>query len=46
MVHARDEQEVQEISRGLEAAWSAGRVKLTPGRGPLLAGALLQEPGA
>jgi diguanylate cyclase (GGDEF)-like protein len=42
MVHARDEQELQEISRSLEAAWGAGRVKLTPLRGPMQAGAMLE----
>jgi diguanylate cyclase (GGDEF)-like protein len=46
LVHARDEQELQDISRALEAAWSAGRVKLTPLRGPMQAGAAVQEPVA
>jgi diguanylate cyclase (GGDEF)-like protein len=43
LLHARDEQELQEISRGLEAAWGAGRVKLTPLRGPLQTAADPQE---
>jgi diguanylate cyclase (GGDEF)-like protein len=42
LLHARDEQELQEISRGLEAAWSAGRVKLTPLRGPVQAGVAVE----
>jgi diguanylate cyclase (GGDEF)-like protein len=42
LLHARDEQELQEISRGLEAAWGAGRVKLTPLRGPMQAGAAVE----
>ena len=46
LLHARDEDELQEISRGLEAAWGAGRVKLTPLRGPMQASAVLQEPVA
>ena len=46
LLHARDEQELQEISRGLEAAWSAGRVKLMPLRGPMQAAGLQQEPVA
>ena len=46
LLHARDEQELQDISRGLEAAWAAGRVKLTPLRGPMQAGAAMQEPVA
>ncbi len=46
LLHARDEQELQDISHGLEAAWAAGRVKLTPLRGPMQAGAALQEPVA
>jgi diguanylate cyclase (GGDEF)-like protein len=46
LLHARDEQELQEISRGLEAAWSAGRVKLMPLRGPMQAAGMLQEPVA
>jgi diguanylate cyclase (GGDEF)-like protein len=44
LLHARDEQELQAISHGLEAAWAAGRVKLTPLRGPMQPGAVLQEP--
>ncbi|MBI5259353.1 MAG: GGDEF domain-containing protein [Burkholderiales bacterium] len=34
LLHAHTEQELVLISRGLEAAWSDGRVKLTPLRGP------------
>ncbi|HSW05356.1 diguanylate cyclase [Aquabacterium sp.] len=37
LLHARDASELVQISRGLEAAWSEGRVKLTPLRGPALA---------
>jgi len=44
LLHARDEDELQEISRGLEAAWGAGRVKLTPLRGPMQAMTALREP--
>ncbi|WP_395701068.1 diguanylate cyclase [Aquabacterium sp.] len=40
LVHAQDETELVQISRGLEAAWSAGRVKLTPLRGPAVEPAL------
>lgn len=43
-VHARDEHELVQISRGLEAAWGEGRVKLTPLRGPAQAADALQEP--
>jgi diguanylate cyclase (GGDEF)-like protein len=45
LLHARDESELVQISRGLEAAWRQGRVKLTPLRGPLKA-AVLQVPVA
>ncbi len=44
LVHAQDETELVQISRGLEAAWSAGRVKLTPLRGPVLE-PVLDAPG-
>ncbi len=37
-VHARDEGELAQISRGLEEAWSAGLVHLTPLTGPVPAG--------
>lgn len=37
-VHARDERELAQISRGLEEAWSAGLVHLTPLSGPVPAG--------
>ncbi|MBI3368095.1 MAG: GGDEF domain-containing protein, partial [Burkholderiales bacterium] len=33
-LHAQDSTELAEISRGLEAAWAAGRVALTPLSGP------------
>ncbi|WP_284618344.1 GGDEF domain-containing protein [Aquabacterium humicola] len=47
LLHARDETELVQISRGLEAAWTDGRVKLTPLRGPSQAGATAaQEPVA
>jgi diguanylate cyclase (GGDEF)-like protein len=47
LLHARDETELVQISRGLEAAWTDGRVKLTPLRGPSLAAApAAQEPVA
>ncbi len=36
-VHARDETELVQISRGIEQAWSEGRVKLTPLHGPVVA---------
>ena len=46
LLHADDEQELQDISRDLEAGWRAGRVKLVPLRGPVQAAGLLQEPVA
>jgi diguanylate cyclase (GGDEF)-like protein len=33
-LHARDQAELAQISRGLEAAWHEGRVQLTAARGP------------
>ncbi|WP_173125833.1 diguanylate cyclase [Pseudaquabacterium terrae] len=39
LLHARDETELVQISRGLEEAWTDGRVKLTPLRGPSQAAA-------
>lgn len=43
LLHARDESELLQISRGLEAAWDQGRVTLTPLRGPSLGGTDLER---